>query len=429
MSSSLAARVVLGVLFVGVLVVEVLFVGDGGADRRDLWFGAAHPLGKHGERVVLGLVEGELLALGLGVGGVDVGVLAGAGERDVSAFLGGVFGDDQVGGVGRVALGGERVLNVREPDARFVGLGAGEPGGAAVCELEGGVLVVGVDVAARWRWCRWGGAEVGVGELVADLDLVAGVQPVGAAGRREGLGPSWPSWWRIAWARALSSSRCSLEVWATIRVRLPARRSPCAASRAASSASRWSVGEVDAAAGRVSAQGAFVVVRRGRVLGRGGRRGRGRGRFRVSWTCAAFDLAACSRSCQSPPAPTACGLAGVADQDQPAPDASTAERSWWCSRVDASAASSWITVVARRAGAGQRPAGRASAAVEYAVASTPAVFSSVARRCAASAAVLVTITSPPRGLVGARDRGQGGALAGPGLPLDDDQRPVRAADL
>lgn len=127
-----AARVVLGVLFVGVLVVEVLFVGDGGADRRDLWFGAAHPLGKHGQRVVLGLVEGELFALGLGVGGVDVGVLAGAGERDITAFLGGVFGDDQVGGVACVALGGERVLYVGEPDARFVGLGAGEPGGAAV---------------------------------------------------------------------------------------------------------------------------------------------------------------------------------------------------------------------------------------------------------------------------------------------------------
>ena len=128
-----AARVVLGVLFVGVLAVEVLFVGDGGADRRDLWFGAAHPLGKHGQRAVLGgLLEGELFALGLGVGGVDVGVLAGAGERDITAFLGGVFGDDQVGGVACVALGGERVLHVGEPDARFVGLGAGEPGGAAV---------------------------------------------------------------------------------------------------------------------------------------------------------------------------------------------------------------------------------------------------------------------------------------------------------
>ena len=48
-------------------------------------------------------------------GGVDVGLFAGAGERDVGSFAGGVLADDQVRGVGGLALGGERVLDVGEP--------------------------------------------------------------------------------------------------------------------------------------------------------------------------------------------------------------------------------------------------------------------------------------------------------------------------
>jgi hypothetical protein len=49
-----------------------------------------------------------------GVAGVEVGLLAGTGERDVGPFAGGVLRDDQVCGVGRLALGGERVLHVCE---------------------------------------------------------------------------------------------------------------------------------------------------------------------------------------------------------------------------------------------------------------------------------------------------------------------------
>jgi len=51
-----------------------------------------------------------------------VGFLAGASEPDVGPFPGCVLGDDQVGGVGGVALGGERVLDVGEAQVRARGL-------------------------------------------------------------------------------------------------------------------------------------------------------------------------------------------------------------------------------------------------------------------------------------------------------------------
>ncbi len=69
--------------------------------------GSAHPVREFSQPVgVVGLVEGLLAC-------VDVGLLAGARQPDVGALLGGVLGDDQVGGVGGTALGGEWMLDVR----------------------------------------------------------------------------------------------------------------------------------------------------------------------------------------------------------------------------------------------------------------------------------------------------------------------------
>jgi hypothetical protein len=45
----------------------------------------------------------------------DVGLFSGAGERDVGALLGGVLADDQMRGIGRLALDEEWVLDVGEP--------------------------------------------------------------------------------------------------------------------------------------------------------------------------------------------------------------------------------------------------------------------------------------------------------------------------
>ena len=56
------------------------------------------------------------------MGGVDVGLVAGAGQRHVAALLGGVLEDKQMRGVGGLALGGERVLGVGQADARLIDL-------------------------------------------------------------------------------------------------------------------------------------------------------------------------------------------------------------------------------------------------------------------------------------------------------------------
>ena len=58
---------------------------------------------------------------------MDEGMFAGAGERDVGPFEGGVLGDDQVRGVAGLSLGRERVLHVRQPHVRGVHLGAVVP--------------------------------------------------------------------------------------------------------------------------------------------------------------------------------------------------------------------------------------------------------------------------------------------------------------
>jgi len=69
-------------------------------------------------------------------GGVEVGLFAGAGEGDVGALLGGVFAHDKVGGVGGLALAGEGVLDVGEPQVGLVDLPAVEGDLASVWQLE-----------------------------------------------------------------------------------------------------------------------------------------------------------------------------------------------------------------------------------------------------------------------------------------------------
>jgi hypothetical protein len=58
-----------------------------GVDRWDVGFGAAHALGQRLQPVTFG----GFVAV---AGGVDVGLLAGAGQRDVGAFPGGVLADE-----------------------------------------------------------------------------------------------------------------------------------------------------------------------------------------------------------------------------------------------------------------------------------------------------------------------------------------------
>lgn len=124
------------------------------------------------------------MALGFGgVLGVDVCLLAGAGERDVGALAGRVGGDDQVRGVGGVALGGEWVLDVGEPQVGLVDLchqlrrkpdlPVGEAYVAAVGELE-------IELARAWVDAGdLGGGAVselsvfGMVDRVTDLHVVA----------------------------------------------------------------------------------------------------------------------------------------------------------------------------------------------------------------------------------------------------------------
>jgi hypothetical protein len=67
---------------------------------------------------------------------VDVCPFARSGERDVGAFLSGVLSDDQMSGVGCMSLGGERMLNVGEPDVGSVELVAVERGLTIVVEAQ-----------------------------------------------------------------------------------------------------------------------------------------------------------------------------------------------------------------------------------------------------------------------------------------------------
>jgi len=77
------------------------------------------------------------------------------------ARMRGVLGDDQVGGVGGVPLGGERVLDVREPDTGLVYLGLGEARLAAVREPH--VEVPGVE-AEQGQPCQDLAGQDGGGE-------------------------------------------------------------------------------------------------------------------------------------------------------------------------------------------------------------------------------------------------------------------------
>src|SRR5450755_5050275 len=82
-------------------------------DRREVGLGPADPFGNCLKAIAVPIRFD-------GLGGVEVCLVAGAGERDVGALACGVGGDDQVGGVGREALGGKWVLDVGEAELRGV---------------------------------------------------------------------------------------------------------------------------------------------------------------------------------------------------------------------------------------------------------------------------------------------------------------------
>ena len=149
-------------------------------DRWQVGFGAAHALGQLVQAVAVGAIVGRA--------GVDVGLFAGAGERDVGAFAGGVLADDQVRGVGGLALGGERVLDVGEPQVCPGCLLAVERDGLAVGQRQRDGLGVGIDVGDLRGRAVAQLAVLGVVDGVADLDLVAGMQRVWPAGNRDRLG-------------------------------------------------------------------------------------------------------------------------------------------------------------------------------------------------------------------------------------------------
>jgi hypothetical protein len=93
-----------------------------------------------------------------------------------------------VGRVGRDALGGEWVLDVREPELRGVGLVDGQVDGLSCREGELDCLGTGVDVADQRGGAVAQRSVIGVVGGAADLDSVAAVEGVGAAGCRHGVG-------------------------------------------------------------------------------------------------------------------------------------------------------------------------------------------------------------------------------------------------
>ena len=114
-------------------------------------------------------------------------MLAGAGERHICPFASGVLGDDQMHRVGRLSLSGERVLNVGEPRIGSCHLILPELKADAVGKLE-------LELArpqVNTRHVRVGPvAELPVlGETdgAPDLDVIAGMQVVGSAGKLEAV--------------------------------------------------------------------------------------------------------------------------------------------------------------------------------------------------------------------------------------------------
>lgn len=147
--------------------VDCGFVGERGVDRGEFWFGPADPIGDVLEPVEFG---GSVWL----VGGVDVGFVSGAGEGDVGALACGVGGDDEVGGVAGVPLGGEGVLHVGEAEIGLGDLVVVEPQFGAVRETDINGARFRVDVPDH------GSRPVAQLSLLVvdglpDLDLVAGV--------------------------------------------------------------------------------------------------------------------------------------------------------------------------------------------------------------------------------------------------------------
>jgi hypothetical protein len=103
-------------------------------------------------------------------------VFAGAGDRDVRSFLGGVFGDDQVRGIGGDALRGERVLDVRESEVCAVGLVAVQRHLLAIIELHRDALMSGVDVGDVGMGAVAELSVLGMGDRPTDLDVVTGTE-------------------------------------------------------------------------------------------------------------------------------------------------------------------------------------------------------------------------------------------------------------
>ena len=206
---------------------------------------------------------------------------------------------------------------------------------------------------------------VGVVDGAADLDLVAGVQARTGGRRRDAS---------VAELAVLVADRLGAGVQLVEVVvrglgehdrRSPARRSAWAASSAASSA-RVRLGAMWTRP-RAASRGSLVRGgRRGTAAGRGDRRGRGRGR------CASAPRRLASAGCWLEVGPQSAGADGLGSGAGRRPRSTARPRSRprrtarCCSRVEASAASSWIIVVRGRAAS--RPVRIAvwSAACEYA---------------------------------------------------------------
>ncbi len=96
-----------------------------------------------------------------------------------------------------------------------------------------------------------------------------------------------------------------------------------------------------------------------------------------------------------PTRPDRVGLAGSPTSITRAPEIAAASSSHACSRVEASAASSWMTVTSGESVTAPRATAACNAAVEYPCTLTPAPESSAVRRSAACAPVEVTISWRP----------------------------------
>jgi hypothetical protein len=162
-------------------VFDVAFVGGGLGDRREV--------GVEVVDVFCELGEDRLVVAERAGGGVEVGVVAGAGEGDVGALAGGVFGDDEVRGVGGDPLCGEGVLDVGQPRLSGVKLLLGERGLTTVGEPQGRGLFVRFDAGEGGGSAVAQDAVLEVGDRGAQLDLVPGAQVIGAAGDGQGLVP------------------------------------------------------------------------------------------------------------------------------------------------------------------------------------------------------------------------------------------------